>query len=63
MTSGGNNFIDFPETVPTGEEITTKMERIFHAFSSVAVRRPAQLLNGPNAAASLEPALIQHCIS
>jgi len=36
MTSGGNNFNDFPEIVPT-TEITTKREKIFLVFSSVAV--------------------------
>ena len=34
MTSGGNNFNDFPEIVPT-RKITTKIEKMF--FSSVAV--------------------------
>jgi len=28
MTSGGNNFIDYPEIVQT-REITTKIEKIF----------------------------------
>jgi len=28
MTSGGNNFNDFPEVVPT-REITTEIEKIF----------------------------------
>jgi len=28
MTSGGNNFNDFPEILPTGE-ITTKTEKTF----------------------------------
>jgi len=28
MTSGGNNFNDFPEIVPT-REITTNIEKIF----------------------------------
>jgi len=28
MTSGGNNFYDFSETVPT-RDITTKTEKIF----------------------------------
>jgi len=36
MTSGGNYFNDFPETVPT-KEITTKIETTFLVFSSVAV--------------------------
>ena len=36
MTSSGNNFNDFPEIVPT-REITTKIEKTFLAFSSVAV--------------------------
>jgi len=36
ITSGGNNFNDFPETVPT-REITTKIEETFLAFSSVAM--------------------------
>ena len=36
MTSGGNNFNDFPEIVPT-REITTKIEKAFLVFSSVAV--------------------------
>ena len=36
MTSGGNNFNDFPEIVPTGE-ITTEIEKTFLIFSSVAV--------------------------
>ena len=35
MTSGGNNFNDFPEIVPTGE-ITTKIYRILFVFSPVA---------------------------
>jgi len=38
MTSAGNTFSDFPETVPT-REITTKREKTFLAFSSVVVRR------------------------
>jgi len=36
MESGGNNFNDFPEIVPT-REITTKIEKTFLVFSSVAV--------------------------
>ena len=36
MTSGGNNFNDFPEIVRT-TEITTKVENTFLVFSSVAV--------------------------
>jgi len=36
MTSGGNDFNDFPETVPT-RETTTKIEQTFLVFSSVAV--------------------------
>jgi len=36
MTSGGNSFSDFPEIVPT-REITTKTEKTFLVFSSVAV--------------------------
>jgi len=36
MTSGGNIFNDFLEIVPTGE-ITTKIEKTFLVFSSVAV--------------------------
>ena len=36
MTSGGNNFYDFSEIVPT-REITTKIEKTVF-FSSVAVR-------------------------
>ena len=36
MTSGGNNFNDFPEIVPT-REITTRIEKTFIVFSSVAV--------------------------
>jgi len=36
MTSGGSNFNDFPEIVPTGE-ITTKIEKTFLVFSSMAV--------------------------
>jgi len=39
MTSGGNNFNDFPEIVPT-REITTKVEKTFLVFSSVAVQGP-----------------------
>jgi len=39
MTSGGNNFNDFPETVPT-REIATKIEKTFLVFSSVAVQGP-----------------------
>jgi len=31
MTSGGNNFNDFPEIVPT-REIATKTEKIFLFF-------------------------------
>jgi len=49
MTSGGNNFNDFPEIVLT-REITTIIEKIF-LFS-----RPwpwAYYLNRPNAAASI----------
>jgi len=37
MTSGGNSFNDFHETVPT-KEITTKTEKTFLVFSTVAVR-------------------------
>ena len=36
MTSGGNNFNDFHEIVPT-REITSKIEKTFLVFSSVAV--------------------------
>jgi len=36
MTSGGNNYNDFPDIVPS-REITAKMEKIFLVFSSVAV--------------------------
>jgi len=36
MASGGNNFNDFPEIVPT-TEITIKIEKTFLVFSSVAV--------------------------
>jgi len=36
MTSGGNNFNDFPETVPT-RDITSKTEKTFLVFTSVAV--------------------------
>ena len=36
MTSGGNNFNDFPEVVPT-REITTGTEKTFLVFLSVAV--------------------------
>jgi len=36
MASGGNNFNDFPEIVPT-REITIKIEKTFLVFSSVAV--------------------------
>jgi len=36
MTSGGNNFNDFSEILPTGE-ITTKIDKTFLVFSSVAV--------------------------
>jgi len=36
MTSGDNHFNDFPKTVPTGE-ITTKIEKTFLVFTSVAV--------------------------
>ena len=55
MTSGGNNFNDFPEIV-SSREITTKIEKT--SFS-----RPwqwAYSLNGPNAAASIAPTLIRH---
>jgi len=37
MTSGGNNFNDFPEIVPPTREITTKIEKTFLVFSSVVV--------------------------
>jgi len=56
MTSGGDNFNDFPEIVPT-RKITNKNREDF-SFS-----RPwpwAYFLNGPNAAASLAPTLIRH---
>ena len=58
MTSGSNNYDDFPETVPT-REITTKIEKTFLFF------RPwpwswAYFLNEPNAAASIAPTLIGH---
>ena len=36
MTSGGIDFNDFPEIVPTAE-IMTKIEKTFLVFSSVAV--------------------------
>jgi len=36
MTSGGNNYNDFPDIVPS-REITAKLEKIFLVFSSVAV--------------------------
>jgi len=36
VTSGGNSFNDFPETVPT-REITTDIGKTFVVFSSVAV--------------------------
>jgi len=36
MTSGGNDFNEFPEIVST-TEITAKTEKIFLVFSSVAV--------------------------
>ena len=36
MTSGDNNFNDFPDFVPT-REITTKIEKTFLVLSSVAV--------------------------
>ena len=36
MTSGGNNFNDIPEIVPA-REITTKIQKTFLVFSSVAV--------------------------
>jgi len=36
MTFGGDNFNDFPEIVPT-REITTKIEKTFLDFLSVAV--------------------------
>ena len=36
MTSGGKCFNDFREIVPTGE-ITSKIEKVFLVFSSVAV--------------------------
>jgi len=54
MTSGGNNFDDFPENVPTAE-ITRQEDFLFS--------RPwpwAYFLNGPNAAASIAPTLIRH---
>jgi len=56
MTSGGNNFNDFPEIVPI-RKITTKIEKT--SFS-----RPwpwAYLLHGPNAASSIAPILIRYC--
>jgi len=58
MTSGGKNLSlnDFPEIVPT-REVTTEIEKTFLFF------RPwpwAYFLNGPNAAASIAPTLIQH---
>jgi len=37
MTSGGNNFNDFLETVPT-TEITDNTEKTFLVFSSVAMQ-------------------------
>jgi len=36
MTSGGNNFNDFSEILPTGK-IATKIDKTFLVFSSVAV--------------------------
>ena len=35
MISGGNNFNDFPEIIPTSE-IATKIEKTFLVFSSVS---------------------------
>ena len=62
MTSGGNNFTDFPEIVPT-REITAKTEKTFLVFSSVHGRGPilAYFLNRLNALASIAPTLIRHC--
>jgi len=57
MTSGGNNFNDLPEIVPT-REIITNIQRRFVFFSSVAW---AYFLNWPNAAASIAPTSIRHC--
>jgi len=37
MASDGNSFNDFPAIVPT-REITTKIEKTYLVFSSVAVR-------------------------
>ena len=60
MTSGGNNFnIFFSEIIPTGD-ITTRIEKTFLLFSSVAV---VYFLNVPictNATASTATTLIRH---
>jgi len=50
MTSGGNNFTDFPEIVPT-REITAKIDKNFFSHPWPW----AYFLNGPNAAASIAP--------
>jgi len=58
MTSGGNDFNDFREIVPT-IQVTTEVEK-------TSCSRPwpwAYFLNGPSAAASIAPALIRHCLS
>jgi len=50
MTSGGNNFIDFPEIVPPREITTKKAETFLFPW--------AYFLNGSNAAVSTAPTLI-----
>ena len=59
MTLGVNNFNDFPEIVPTRDITTQNTEKTFLVASSVAV---VYFLNGPNAAASTAPTLIQHWV-
>jgi len=57
MTSGGNNFNDFPETVPNRLRNRNQNREDF------SISRPwhwAYFLNGPYAAASTAPTLIRH---
>jgi len=57
MASGGNNFNDFPEIVRT-REFTTKTEKTFLVFSSMAAGLFLEWTY--NVAASMAPTFIRH---
>ena len=58
MASGGNDFNDFPEIVPT-REITTKTEQTFLVVVSMAAGLQ-YFFNGRYTAASISPTLLRH---